>query len=43
LEGGGDLYEGDAVRFTASDSRRMTANEPSEVLIWEMHAALGGV
>jgi redox-sensitive bicupin YhaK (pirin superfamily) len=40
LEGSGDLYEGDAVRFTASDSPRVTADEPSEILIWEMHAAL---
>jgi len=42
LDGSGDLYEGDAVRFTSSDGRRVTATEPSEILIWEMHAALGG-
>ncbi len=37
-----DLAEGDAVRFTASDGRRVTAVEPSEILVWEMHATLGG-
>jgi redox-sensitive bicupin YhaK (pirin superfamily) len=41
-EGIGDLEQGDAVRFTDADGRRVTANEPSEVLIWEMHAGLGG-
>jgi quercetin 2,3-dioxygenase len=42
LEGVGELTEGDAVRFTDADGRRVTANDPSEVLIWEMHAKLGG-
>ena len=42
LEDSGVLAEGDAVRFTGSESQRLTATEPSEVLIWEMHAALGG-
>ncbi|BCO38234.1 pirin family protein [Mycobacterium heckeshornense] len=42
LEGIGDLYEGDAVRFTASDGHRITATEPAEILVWEMHARLGG-
>jgi len=41
LEGIGDLEEGDAVRFTDADGRRVTASEPSELLIWEMHAKLG--
>ncbi len=41
LEGAGDLREGDAVRFTASGGQRVTATEPSEILIWEMHAGLG--
>jgi redox-sensitive bicupin YhaK (pirin superfamily) len=36
------LAEGDAVRFTASHGPRVTAREPSEILVWEMHAALGG-
>jgi redox-sensitive bicupin YhaK (pirin superfamily) len=42
VEGIGDLFEGDAVRFTASDGRRATAIEPAEILVWEMHATLGG-
>ncbi|AKN15520.1 pirin family protein [Mycobacterium haemophilum] len=42
LEGLGDLEEGDAVRFTGADERRVTAHTSSEVLIWEMHAKLGG-
>ena len=37
LEGDGTLQEGDAVRFTATGGQRVTANEPSEVLVWEMH------
>ncbi len=37
----GDLAHGDAVRFTGADGPRLTASEPSELLIWEMHAALG--
>ena len=41
LEGAGDLEEGDTVRFTDADGRRVTASEPSELLIWEMHAKLG--
>lgn len=41
LEGAGDLREGDAVRFTASGGQRVTATEPSEILVWEMHAGLG--
>ncbi len=42
VEGIGDLEEGDAVRFTDADGRRVMASEPSELLIWEMHAQLGG-
>jgi quercetin 2,3-dioxygenase len=38
----GDLLEvGDAARLTAHGARRLEAVEPSEVLIWEMHATLG--
>jgi quercetin 2,3-dioxygenase len=37
-----ELAEGDAVRFTASDGTRVTAHAPSEILVWEMHAALDG-
>jgi quercetin 2,3-dioxygenase len=40
-EGIDDLDEGDAVRFTDADARRVTASEPSELLIWEMLAKLG--
>ncbi|WP_375486188.1 pirin family protein [uncultured Mycobacterium sp.] len=42
VEGIGDLHEGDAVRFTASEGQRVTATEPAEILVWEMHATLGG-
>ncbi|MEE2853272.1 MAG: pirin family protein [Actinomycetota bacterium] len=41
VEGIGAVNEGDAVRFTDADGRRVTASEPSELLIWEMHAKLG--
>jgi quercetin 2,3-dioxygenase len=40
LEGAGALQEGDAVRFSASGGQRVTATEPSEILVWEMHAGL---
>ena len=40
LEGAGPLREGDAVRFIASGGQRVTATEPSEILVWEMHAGL---
>ncbi len=36
-----ELSEGDAVRLTASDGVRVTARVPTEILVWEMHAALG--
>jgi redox-sensitive bicupin YhaK (pirin superfamily) len=39
--GTGDLGEGDAVRFTDAEAGPVTASEPSELLIWEMHAKLG--
>ena len=41
VEGVGELNEGDAVRFNDADGRRVTADGPAEVLIWEMHAKLG--
>jgi len=41
LEGSGDLGEGDAVRFTATGGQTLTATEPAEVLVWEMHATIG--
>lgn len=40
LEGAGQLLAGDAVRFTATGGQKVTATEPAEILVWEMHAAL---
>ncbi|MGH3391396.1 MAG: pirin family protein [Actinomadura sp.] len=40
LEDAGDLREGDAVRFTATGGQRVTATEPAEILVWEMHATI---
>jgi hypothetical protein len=40
LEGSGALGEGDAARATATGGQRITATEPAEILIWEMHAGL---
>ena len=42
VEAAGTLSTGDAVRFTATGGHRVTAREPAEVLVWEMHAALAG-
>lgn len=42
LEGAGALHEGDAVRFTGAGGERISATEPSEILVWEMHADLAG-
>ncbi|OBI79313.1 pirin family protein [Mycobacterium asiaticum] len=41
-ESAGDLGPGDALRLTDTDGRRLIASEPAEVLVWEMHAKLGG-
>ena len=42
LEGTGDLDTGDAARVSGSGGQRVTATDRgAEVLIWEMHAALG--
>lgn len=41
VEGIGELHAGDAVRLTDADGRRAAASEPSELLLWEMHAKLG--
>jgi hypothetical protein len=41
LEGAGVLAEGDAVRFTATGGQRVTASTAAEILVWEMHAAVG--
>jgi quercetin 2,3-dioxygenase len=40
LEGAGLLAEGDAVRLTGIGGQAVTAIEPAEILIWEMHAEL---
>jgi quercetin 2,3-dioxygenase len=37
---GRPLAAGDAVRFTATGGQRVTAAEPAEILVWEMHATL---
>lgn len=42
LEDAGPLAAGDAVRFTATGGQKITATEPAEILIWEMHAAVAG-
>ena len=39
--GPAELNEGDAVRLTASTGV-VAARKPAELLVWEMHAALGG-
>jgi redox-sensitive bicupin YhaK (pirin superfamily) len=41
LEGAGPLAAGDAVRFTATGGQQITAVEPAEILVWEMHATVG--
>jgi len=41
LEGAGRLATGDAVRFTATGGQKVTAVEPAEILVWEMHAGAG--
>ena len=40
LEGAGPLATGDAVRLTATGGQRVTATEPAEILVWEMHATV---
>jgi len=40
LEGAGQLATGDAARFTATGGQRVTAAEPAEILVWEMHATI---
>jgi quercetin 2,3-dioxygenase len=43
LEGAGMLGTGDAARITGGGGQRLTAGrDGAEVLVWEMHAALGG-
>jgi redox-sensitive bicupin YhaK (pirin superfamily) len=40
LEGAGRLGTGDAARLTAVGGQTVTAHEPAEILVWEMHATL---
>jgi redox-sensitive bicupin YhaK (pirin superfamily) len=40
LEAAGALNAGDAVRFTATGGQKVTATEPAEILLWEMHATI---
>jgi len=40
LEGAGTLETGDAVRSSGTGGQRVSATEPSEILVWEMHASL---
>lgn len=42
LEDAGALNTGDAVRFTATGGQKVTATDPAEVLVWEMHATVSG-
>jgi quercetin 2,3-dioxygenase len=42
LEDAGPLAAGDAVRFTATGGQKVTATEPAEILVWEMHATIAG-
>jgi redox-sensitive bicupin YhaK (pirin superfamily) len=41
LEGAGPLTAGDSARIASGGGRRVTAGEAAEILVWEMHAALG--
>lgn len=40
LEGAGVLSVGDAVRLSGVGGQKLTATEPAEVLVWEMHATI---
>lgn len=40
LEDAGPLGVGDAARLSGAGGRRVSAAEPTEILVWEMHAAL---
>ncbi|MDG3010358.1 pirin family protein [Rhodococcus sp. D2-41] len=41
FEGAGRLDQGDAVRLTNTGGQRVSASEPAEIIVWEMHARLG--
>ncbi len=40
LEGAGALAAGDSVRLSGIGGQTVTASDPAEVLVWEMHASL---
>jgi hypothetical protein len=42
VEDSGPLDTGDTARLTAAGARRLTASTATELLIWEMHSAIGG-
>jgi redox-sensitive bicupin YhaK (pirin superfamily) len=42
LQDAGELGPGDAARITGARGRRLTAVDGAEILVWEMHADLGG-
>lgn len=42
VEDAAALTQGDAARFTAGGGHILTAREPAEVLVWEMHASAAG-
>jgi redox-sensitive bicupin YhaK (pirin superfamily) len=42
VEALGAVHTGDAVRFTATGGQQVTATEPAEILLWEMHTTIGG-
>lgn len=42
MDGVGTLYEGDAVRLSASGGQQVVSESGAEILVWEMHARLGG-
>jgi redox-sensitive bicupin YhaK (pirin superfamily) len=41
VEQAGSVETGDAIRVTDGGGQRIVASTPAEVLVWEMHAALG--
>jgi len=42
MDGTGELSRGDAARLTSGGRPRVTADVPTELLVWEMYADLGG-
>ena len=42
VEGLGTLSQGDAIRLTRSGGQLIRPHGDAEVLVWEMHARLGG-